>query len=73
MNGDVDSRMNNLMKVCGCEDRIWSILDHSSNQIGFKKKIDYNLFIREREASKRFVFVELNNPPVTFQSINVFI
>lgn len=25
MNGDVDSRMNNLMKVCGCEDRIWSI------------------------------------------------
>lgn len=23
MNGDVDSRMNNLMKECGCEDRIW--------------------------------------------------
>lgn len=25
MNGDVDSRMNNLMKVCGCEERILSI------------------------------------------------
>lgn len=25
MNGDVDSRMNNLMKVCGCEDRIWNL------------------------------------------------
>lgn len=56
MNGDVDSRMNNLMKVCGCEDRIWSIVDHYCNQIGSKKMIDYELLIRKRESSERFIF-----------------
>ena len=30
MNGDVDSRMNNLMKMLNFEDRIWSIRHHKS-------------------------------------------
>lgn len=33
MNGDVDSRMNNLMNVCGTEGRIWSVVDKSRNKI----------------------------------------
>lgn len=33
MNGDVDSRMNNLMNICGCENRIWSVVDKSKNSI----------------------------------------
>ena len=33
MNGDVDSRMNNLMVSMGLEDRIWSIIDKERNNL----------------------------------------
>lgn len=32
LNGDVDSRMNNLMRIAGTENRIWSILSGKNNQ-----------------------------------------
>lgn len=55
MNGDVDSRMNNLMKVFGCEDRIWSIVDKRSNKIGSKKTINNGVLSEKRKTSKRFI------------------
>ena len=33
MNGDVDSRLNNLMKICGTENRIWSIVNRDKNSL----------------------------------------
>lgn len=58
MNGDVDSRMNNLMKVCGCEDRIWSIVDKNNNAIINDVLIDSNRINLFRNKSVDF----LNNP-----------
>lgn len=55
MNGDVDSRMNNLMNVCCCEDRIWSIVDKRSNKIGSKKKINYDGLSNKCVVSKHFI------------------
>ena len=56
MNGDVDSRMNNLMKVCGCEDRIWSVVNTHSNRICSKKSIDYNVLAIKRDISKKIIY-----------------
>lgn len=44
MNGDVDSRMSNLMKVCGCEDRIWSVIQPDKNKINKKLEINHIVF-----------------------------
>lgn len=33
MNGDVDSRMNNLMKITGFENRIWSVVNREKNRL----------------------------------------
>lgn len=41
MNGDTDSRMNNLMKIVDAEDHIWSIVDKSKNEI-LESTVDYN-------------------------------
>lgn len=40
MNGDVDSRMNNLMKICGTENRIWSVVNKKNNSL---RECTYNL------------------------------
>lgn len=55
MNGDVDSRMNNLMKVCGCEDRIWSIVEKANNSILAYGEIDLERMKRFRNKSKIFL------------------
>ena len=55
MNGDVDSRMENLMRLAGAEDHVWSIVDKSKNIIS-DKIVDYqNLFEEMREKSILFL------------------
>lgn len=55
MNGDVDSRMNNLMKVCGCEDRIWSILHPRNNSISPIYHITNEINKQIYNTSKKFI------------------
>lgn len=57
MNGDVDSRMNNLMVSMGLEDRIWSIIDKERNNLAeaiysdlFNDNID-----KQRKQSSAFL------------------
>ena len=55
MNGDVDSRMENLMRLAGTEDNVWSIVDKSKNNIS-DKIVDYqNHFEEMREKSILFL------------------
>lgn len=56
MNGDVDSRMNNLMMAYDCEDRIWSVVNTHSNRICSKKSIDNNVLAIKRDVSKKFIY-----------------
>ena len=55
MNGDRDSRMNNLMKLANAEDHIWSIIDNSQNSIS-DRIVDYVSRFRDmRENSMSFL------------------
>ena len=55
MNGDVDSRMNNLMKVYGCEDRIWSITHPLDNSISANCNITNGTDKQIYNASKKYI------------------
>lgn len=55
MNGDVDSRMNNLMRIADGEDHIWSVVNKSRNKI-LDSIVDYRLRFGEiQEKSKLFL------------------
>ena len=54
MNGDVDSRMNNLMKVCGCEDRVWSVVKPLKNTISINSPIANN-YVQRYNSSIKFI------------------
>lgn len=58
MNGDVDSRMNNLMNMLNLEDRIWSVKHHKS--FNFSKIKSYNQ-VYEILKSKRKDSVDFIN------------
>lgn len=55
MNGDVDSRMNNLMRLAGAEDHIWSVVDKTRNKIS-DRIVDYNTVFKSLcDSSKDFL------------------
>lgn len=60
MNGDVDSRMNNLMKICGCENRIWSVVDKSRNTIMSGGDVDNDRINLFRDNSIGFLNTSLS-------------
>lgn len=57
MNGDVDSRMNNLMKTLCLEDRIWSITDKGRNRIAPTEytAASAEAYLREKSKSQEFL------------------
>lgn len=55
LNGDVDSRMNNLMKSFGLEDRIWSIVDNSNNKLVEMTYFDNLSLDKLRKQSEEFL------------------
>ena len=52
MNGDIDSRMNNLMKTCGTEDRIWSIVNKGNNALR-EEKYDLSTYFAEIKSKSQ--------------------
>lgn len=54
MNGDVDSRMNNLMEMTGMEDKIWS-LSSTKNAISLNQKAKFAMTDNIRKNSFEFV------------------
>ncbi len=65
LNGDVDSRMNNLMKMFHLEDRIWSVtapplsvLDNCSREIDYSKI--FPELQKKREQSVKFLYEALH-------------
>lgn len=53
--GDVDSRVQNLAKLAGVEDRIWSLTDHSKNSIHPYDGVTSNSLALTKEKSKQFL------------------
>lgn len=53
--GDVDSRVQNLAKLAGVEDRIWSLTDPSRNKIHPYDGITSNSLALTKQKSKQFL------------------
>lgn len=53
--GDVDSRVQNLAKLAGTEDRIWSLTDPSRNSIHPYEGVTSNSLALTKEESKQFL------------------
>lgn len=53
--GDVDSRVQNLAKLAGVEDRIWSLIDQSKNSIHPYNGVTSNSLALTKEKSKHFL------------------
>ena len=55
MNGDVDSRLNNLMTVCGTTNRIWSICHKNKNKLKISSCTNWDNIELMRKYSSAFL------------------